>query len=221
MCLNVSAQTKHAPAKRATVSVASKGDTVGITAYSDTSSVASAATDSLNHAQTTAVTNNHTFTITDMDDPFSLFSHIGALGVGGVLIAVFCILFIIIILAAPFVIIALIVYWLVRRGKADYKLAANTTADSQPAPNGLLRQSAAYRETVWQRGIKNVAIGVGLIIFGVFFSNFIAGIGAILVCWGIGQCVIARTSASGKKYTDDDVNGSEEAQEVTSDDTSE
>lgn len=199
MSLPTTAQTKRHHAKKATVSMVSKGDTVGITAYSDTTSAASAAADSLTSVQPAKTTKSHTFTFTDADDPFTLMAYLGTLGVSGVFIALFCVLFLLLIIGSPLILVALIVYWLVRRKRVEYKLAEKAIENGQPVPNGVLRQQSADREQIWQKGIKNAALGLGIIIFGAFFSDFFIAVGAIFICWGVGQCVIARTSANGNK----------------------
>lgn len=221
MCLPTVAQTKHTPTKRATVSMVNKGDTVGITAYSDTTSATTTSVDSLASAQPMGATQNHTFTITDIDNPFSLLTQIGTLGFGGILIALLCLFLVILIFVAPLVLIALLIYWLLRRNRTEPKSANKAIGSVQSEPNYEQPQSTTNRELTWQKGINHAAIGVGLIIFGLFIGDFFIAVGAILTCWGIGQCVIARTTASGNKPTTTDDSGKEDSQTNHIDDTAE
>ena len=46
-----------------------------------------------------------------------------------------------------------------------------------------------------KRGIKNIAIGVGLTaMFGVWGADILMGVGILITCLGVGQLVIAKTS---------------------------
>lgn len=202
--LSSTAQTHRRHSQKATITATAKQDTAAITIYSDTTATANAADDSLNGVQQAINTVSKTYTFTDADDPFTLMAYLGSLGVGGVLIAICCVIFVIILFATPFIIVALIIYWLIHRKRTEYRIVEKAIDNGQPVPEGVLRKHADDREEIWRRGIKNVAIGVGVIIFGLFFTDFFVAVGAIFVCWGVGQCVIARTSASGKHPSADD-----------------
>ena len=57
-------------------------------------------------------------------------------------------------------------------------------------------------EYMWKRGVKNSAIGFGLMVmFSFWNADALVGIGALVLCIGIGQMVIARTT-SGRKHDD-------------------
>lgn len=202
--LPATAQTTHRHGKKATVAIVNKADSIGITAYSDTTANALAGEDSLDFAQPSGTVCSHTVSIEDADDPYKLFAYLGTLGVGGVFIALFCVLFVLLIVLSPLITIALIAYWLIHRKRAEYKIAEKAIENGQPIPDGVLRDRHTDRETIWRKGIKNVAIGAGIIVFGIFFGNFFIAVGAIFVCLGIGRCVIARTSASGNRPVEDE-----------------
>jgi len=197
--LNGAAQTYRQQGRKANMTATTKQDTAAITVYSDTTTTTNASADSVDNTQQAVKTVSKTYTFTDADDPFTLLAYLGSIGFGGVLIAIFCVIFVIILFAAPFIIVALIIYWLIRRKRTEYKIAEKAIENGQPVPEGVLQRRNEDREEIWQRGIKNIAIGVGTLIFGLFFGKLLIAIGAVIVCLGIGRCVIARTSVNGRK----------------------
>lgn len=204
--LPATAQSTHRHSKKATVAVVNKADTMGITVYSDTTANAFADEDSLGLAQPSGTVYKQTVSFDEADDPFKLMAYLGTLGVAGVFIALFAVMLVLLIFLSPLIAIALIAYWLIHRKRAEYKIAEKAIENGQPIPDGVLRSRHTDRETIWRKGIKNVAIGAGIIVFGIFFGEFFVAVGAIFVCLGIGRCVIARTSASGERpAADDDV----------------
>lgn len=202
--LPLAAQTHRHHSKKATVTATTDTDSASITVWSDTTSATSAATDSATASPTAASQTVKTFTFTDADDPFTLMAFLGTLGVGGVLIALFCVVFALLLLASPFIIVGLIIYWLIRRKRTEYKIVEKAVETGQPIPAGVLKNKAEDRKEIWRQGIKNTAIGLGIIIFGLFFDKFFVAVGAIVACWGVGKCVIARTSADGRRYEPED-----------------
>jgi len=215
--LTATAQTAHSHGRKATLTVADKTDTVGITVYSDTTASALDADDSQPAAQPAGTAYSRTVTFKDANDPFSLVAYLGTLGVGGVLISLFCVFVILLVIISPLIAVALIAYWLIHRKRAEYRIAEKALDAGQPIPAGVLPKKRADREAIWQKGIKNAAIGAGIIIFGLFFGKLFLAVGAIFVCWGIGQCVIARTSADGGVPVAEDEAYEEIVQEEDSD----
>ena len=70
---------------------------------------------------------------------------------------------------------------------------------------------------MWSKGVRNVFLGLGLIVFGLFVSIEILGaVGALLICMGAGQCVIAKTSGKGerKEQTSTPADGTDEKKEA-------
>lgn len=198
------AQAQHHRHNPTEVGVQAKADTTAMTAYSDTTNAAAGAADSTYYDDDSDNADNLIHDFSDVDDPFILLAYLGTLGAGGVLIAIFCVIFVLLVFALPFIIIGMIIYWITRNKKKDYQLAEKAIENGQPIPDSLLHKRPKDNEAVWQRGIKNTAIGVGIMIFGFIVADFFIAVGAIVACWGIGQCVIARTSASGRKPSDDD-----------------
>lgn len=192
---------RHNPAL---VGAQAKADTTAATAYSDTTSRGTDDEDSTWYDADDAGNGNGTVSFTDADDPFKLMAYLGTLGVGGVFIAIFCVIVALLVCASPLIFVALIIYWLMRRKKTEYQLVEKAIENGRPIPDGVLRKTNESNDAVWRKGIHNIAIGVGLIIFGIFVTDALIGIGALVACWGIGQCVIARTSASGRKPTSED-----------------
>lgn len=180
-------------------STQNKPDTVEVTAFSDTTSCDTAVDDSDTYDAAASSQDDDKVSITDIHDPFAFMIYLTTLGAGGILVAIFSLLFVIVLCGAPFVFLALIVYWLMHRKKVEYRIVEKAVENGQPIPDNVLSNSVLDKEIIWQQGIKKVALGVGLIIFGLILGSFFTAIGAIVVCWGAGQCVIARTSAQGNK----------------------
>ena len=75
----------------------------------------------------------------------------------------------------------------------------------QPIPQEFIRTEQQTDDYLWKKGIKNTALGLGLVAF--FYclgADPLVGIGWLVALFGVGQAVIARTSASKRdKKTDD------------------
>ena len=65
----------------------------------------------------------------------------------------------------------------------------------QPIPEEIMsvdKQSEGY---LWKRGVRNVAIGLGLMLmFWIWDSETLVGIGVLIFCYGIGQMIISKTN---------------------------
>lgn len=93
---------------------------------------------------------------------------------------------------APFIIAILLIRYLVRRHNDRVKLAEMAMDKGQNIPESarpIDRQSSGY---LIKRGVRNVFIGMGLcVMFLIWESTYLAGIGAFLAFYGLGQVVIA------------------------------
>lgn len=209
---------RHHPV--AAVSTAAKADSAdmdGIDAFSDTTAVDTASYD----------TSSSTYSYTSDDDfddmfdmsPFKLWSKAIGFGVGGIILAIIVLLFVFLLLLSPFILIALVVRWLVKRDNAkrgagftatagdgtgsmpDVDSMADTgSAESSSAPFSapLPNQQNAVSNGYWIKGVKNTSVGVGLFLMGIVLtSNVFIGIGLLVCCYGLGQIFISRRQSKG------------------------
>ena len=142
----------------------------GIEAYSDTASWDAAAAADSTYYASTPYMDD------DLDDFGSFVDFCKPLfGMGGIAIAVIVCLLVLLFLAAPLIAIILIVR--------------------------LCEQALDTNEALWRKGIRNVSIGVGMIVmFYIWSSSMLMGIGALVACYGVGQLVIVRTT--GGRHTE-------------------
>lgn len=119
----------------------------------------------------------------------------GTIGVGGVIIAVLIILALLLCALAPFILVALVIRYLIKRHNNNITLAEKAMETGQPIPEELKPLTPDSPDYYKRKGIKNIAIGVGLtLMFFVWDAKLLAGVGLLIACWGIGQVIIAKTS---------------------------
>ena len=162
----------------------------GIEAYSDTASWdAASAADSTYYASTPYMDD-------DLDDFGSFVDFYKPLfGMGGIAIAVIVCLLVLLFLAAPLIAVILIVRHLIKQRNDRIALAEKALEHGQPIPSQLCEQALDTNEALWRKGIRNVSIGVGMIVmFYIWSSSMLMGIGALVACYGVGQLVIVRTT---------------------------
>ena len=169
----------------------------GIEAYSDTTS---AVIDSLADSGT-YVTIDDAFPFDDSDFAFAekMIDRFGGF------FAFLIILLVFLFLAAPFIILALVLWLIFRNRNRRYKLAEKAMETGQPLPQELIRTEQQSDEYLWKKGIKNTALGIGLVAF--FYclgADPLVGIGWLVALFGVGQAVIAKTSASKRDKQSDD-----------------
>lgn len=98
--------------------------------------------------------------------------------------------------AFPFVVFIVLLRYLFKRSKARMELAQKAIETGQPIPENLCGKQAVPAADLWRTGIRNVSIGAGLVLmFAIWGSAFLVGIGALVLCYGVGQLVIVKTSA--------------------------
>ncbi len=166
-------------------------DTTGIAAYSDTTSVDTAAYDE------PADDEFYSERMLDkVTDPFRLIAFLTSSGIGGVLVAIFFVLLCLLVVFSPVILLAVILYFVFRRKKESYRVAEKAMETGNPIPGDLVKNRTADNDALWMKGIKTISIGVGIFVLGSFFMNkdFIAGVGALIAIYGAGQAVIARTT---------------------------
>lgn len=69
-----------------------------------------------------------------------------------------------------------------------WSLAQKAIETGQPIPENLCGKQAVPAADLWRTGIRNVSIGAGLVLmFAIWGSAFLVGIGALVLCYGVGQ----------------------------------
>lgn len=187
------ASQKHRHTPRGTELVDTTKHSSGVDAFSDTTSIDSAYSTSVDEDW-------------DSDDPIekgvgkmleNFFSDSSVFP--GVIIAVVAI--IIIFLLAPLLIIIAIFYFVNKNRKEKMKLAQMAMEKGQPIPDELLNNQPDEVSDEYQKGMRQCFVGVGLMIFLAFAAGTIGfGIGALVFCIGLGKVFAAKSV--GKKTPD-------------------
>lgn len=156
----------------------------GIEAFSDTTQAI---------AQTT--TNNvDNWDSDNYDDPFAWLVALTA-STGGILLAIFIVLMVLLFILFPFIIFALLLRFIIKRHNDRVTLAEKAMENGQPIPDEIMSIDKQSEDYMWKRGIRNVAIGLGIMVmFWIWNADTLTGIGALIFCYGIGQMIISKTS---------------------------
>ena len=156
----------------------------------------------------------------DYDDPFSWFdaaarsSRPSAIAILVLVVIIF--LIVIFLLLVPVIIVILLLRYLVKRHNRNVDMrqqSMNNVANTPgppPAPDAVMgtdgqvadteavvgpASSVSNKNDMWQRGIKNTSIGVGIMaLFWIMGAEELVGIGILIACLGVGQMIISKTS---------------------------
>ena len=119
----------------------------------------------------------------------------GTIGVGGIIIAILVILALLLCALAPFILVVVIIRYLINRHNNRVALAEKAMETGRPIPDDMKPIAPESPDYYRKKGIKNIAIGVGLaIMFAIWDADALTGVGLLIACWGIGQLVIAKTT---------------------------
>ena len=163
-------------------------DDEGIEAYSDTTSADTAAVDPVDEDTTSGHHSKYSFD--NYDDPFDFFASVFGKGTALFFIILFVILGFLF-LVAPFIIIYIIVRYLYRRHRDHMKLAEMAMEKGINVPEKSRPIDKQSDEYLQKRGLRNTFLGAGLgVMFLIWGSDFLAGIGFLVFFYGIGQLVI-------------------------------
>ena len=193
------ATPKHRHRHRTTtVSVKADSASAAIEVYSDTASANGSGSDSASVSSSW-----------DDDDIHEDFGHFinrvvghGPKDTGVVVIIVFLGF---ILACAPFLIFGFIIYYMVKRHNDRVKLSMKAMEMGQLPPAKADAAFAENDEMLWKKGVKNSALGLGLaLMFFMFDAEGLAGVGLLVLCYGLGQVYMAR--ASRKKHENKDDN---------------
>lgn len=183
---------------------ASKSKDEGIEAFSDTSSVDTSS----------SVVYNGNGAMNDSDSytyPFAMFENIFASKFWVVTFLVIIILLGITVSLMPLIIVVLLIRYLVKRHNDQMRLAEKAMESGQPISDEQMPLSKKSPDYMWRRGIRNVSIGIGLMVFFWFLGvESLAGIGGLVACLGAGQMFMVRYNYNSKfgrrKFDDDELN---------------
>ena len=171
-------------------------------AYSDTTSTAFgnvADTDVADDNDTAGYTytmSSNPLNMDHFDNPFAFFVALFGAGFGGIVLALFILLIILLVFLSPLIVVYIIYRFLKRLYSDKVRLAEKAIASGSPmAKSASTTVMGSADQELWSKGVKNVALGLGLImLFGFWGAQALCGIGALIMCLGIGKMVIARTS---------------------------
>ncbi len=116
---------------------------------------------------------------------------LGALAGMGFVLLILLILFVL----APVLIIGLILYFVYKNRKQRMRLAEMAIKNGQPIPQEIVDTPKPADDDLRSKGIRQVALGIGLTFFlGWMIGDIGAGIGILVLCIGLGNLVIARNA---------------------------
>ena len=168
-------------------------------AYSDTTSTAfgnaadtDVANDDNDAAGYTYTMSSNPLNMDHFDNPLAFFVALFGAGFGGIMLA----LLILLVFLSPLIVVYLIYRLLKSLHNDKVRLTEKAIASGRPiAKSSSTTVYGSTDQELWNKGVKNVALGLGLImLFGFWGAYALCGIGALIMCLGIGKMVIARTS---------------------------
>lgn len=190
----LSARPAHA-AQATASSPRQQADTTStaIDAFSDTTSVA--ANDTTATSGDDADYNN--VDVLDSSQIISqVFRMVPVTAIGGMMFTL-CVLFILFVLA-PVLIIGIVLYFIFRNRRQRMKLAQMAMEQGRPIPDSLLTDAAPTDVAEYQRGMRQMFVGIGLMIFLGYVAGQVGfGIGALVACIGLGKVIASKTAPRG------------------------
>ena len=183
------AQEKAADGKTASAEQkASAQDDGALEAYSDTTSADSAINDACDNDDAHAY--HSKYSLENYDDPFDFIGSVFGSGMLGVVV-IFCVIFGLLFILAPLIVFILLIRYLVRRHNDRIKLAEMAMEKGINVPESDRPIDKQSDEYLVKRGLRNVFLGAGLCaMFSWWSVDFLAGIGALIGFYGLGQTLI-------------------------------
>ena len=106
-------------------------------------------------------------------------------------------------LLAPIIVVILVLRFFIKRHNDRVALAEKAMASGQPIPDEVREKDKKDPDHQWEIGVRNVSIGGGLmVLFWFLGADSIIGVGALILCMGLGQMYIARHSVNRKSKND-------------------
>ena len=167
----------------------------GMEAYSDTSSTSANGYGGGN----ISVDDSNRYNPSRFTDPFSWIAFMCTSSFWGVLLTIFVMVLIFLFFAMPFILLIVIVRYLVRRHNDRVRLAEMAMKQGRPLDEIKMGMSRKSRSYMWRRGVRNLSLGVGLILFfWCLGAEPLVGIGGLVACMGAGQMFMARNRYDAK-----------------------
>lgn len=162
-----------------TIGGKSVSDTLSITTYNGTSSVAFEDEEQQYGINVEGLLNKQVDSLMDGFKGFVLISIITVISI----------------FALPAIIIFLVLNYRSKKRKERYQVIEKAIESGQPLPEEFVKETKAEDDNIRVKGIKNIFLGLGLAIFFYAMSNtlFLACIGLLIMLNGIGQLVIYYT----------------------------
>lgn len=162
-----------------TIGGKSVSDTLSITTYNGTSSVAFEDEEQQYGINVEGLLNKQMDSLMDGFKGFVLISIITVISI----------------FALPAIIIFLVLNYRSKKRKERYQVIEKAIESGQPLPEEFVKETKAEDDNIRVKGIKNIFLGLGLAIFFYVMSNtlFLACIGLLIMLNGIGQLVIYYT----------------------------
>lgn len=175
-----------------------------IEAYSDTTSLADDAAYVGDDADDDAQGGDNAVIVTSSDDLSDMLKTMCGFGGLGVFACVLLVLALLLMIVVPLVLVFLLVRYLIRRNENQPCNARRSYAPNRPVAKGGERNNDYTASQMWQRGVHNLAVGIGLMLFFLFLgARPLIGIGALVACMGAGKMYIGRYSHKGNCGTAD------------------
>ena len=122
-----------------------------------------------------------------------IFKGVNGNGLAGMLFALMVIM--IIFVFSPLIIFGLLLYFIFRNRRQKMKLAQMAVQNGQPIPDQLLNDVSPNDSETYKSGMRQLFLGLGLMIFlGITVGKIGFGIGALVLFIGLGKVIIARKS---------------------------
>lgn len=140
-------------------------------------------------------------------DPFSWFAFLCSSSFMGVLITIFIVAIMLLFLFMPIIIVFIIIRYIIRRHNDRVRLAEKAMEQGCQLSDEQMPLSRKSPEYMWRRGVRNVSMGLGLmLLFWFLNANPLVGIGGLIACLGAGQMFMVRYNydhSFGKRKKDD------------------
>lgn len=187
-------QEKAADGKTASADQkASAQDDGALEAYSDTTSSDSAINDACDYDDAHAY--HSKYSLGNYDDPFDFIGSVFGSGMLSAMV-IFCIIFGLLFVLAPLIVFILLIRYLVRRHNDRIKLAEMAMEKGINVPENDRPIDKQSDEYLVKRGLRNAFLGAGLCaMFAWWEADFLAGIGALVFFYGLGQTLIGSLPA--------------------------
>lgn len=165
----------------------SSGSQDAVEAYSDTTSIDTASTQVDANEDDNQAHSHSIYSMENYDDPFDFFGSV--FGKGTLLFVMFVMMVIgLLFVFAPLIVIFIIFRYLHRRHKDRMRIMEMAMEKGVDVPEEQRPIDKQGEEYLMKRGIRNFFLGGGLIAMFLFWGwDFMAGIGALVSVYGLGQ----------------------------------